>query len=273
MSAGPAELAQVALEAAREAAVLVRERAAGTVTVADTKSSDVDVVTEADRASEALIRRHVAARRPDDGFLGEEGDDVASRSGVRWVVDPIDGTVNFLYGIPQYAVSVAAEVDGEVVAGAVLDVASGTEYVGHLADGDRPASATRDGQPVEVRGPAPLAQRLFATGFSYDRQVRVLQAQAVTRLLPHVRDVRRLGSCALDLCLVADGRMDAYVEEGVNPWDHAAAGLIARIAGAQTWLGAGVGGLPLLVCAPRHSFAEVLEAVRTAGFAAPDDGE
>jgi myo-inositol-1(or 4)-monophosphatase len=275
--ATPRELAGLALSVAREAAELVRGRAQGHVTVADVKSSDIDVVTEADRASEALIRARLRAVRPDDGFLGEEGDDVASSSGVRWVVDPIDGTVNFLYGIPQYAVSVAAERDGEVVAGAVIDVQGGTEYAGHLGyrtpDGEEPASATRDGEPIAVRPPAPMSQRLVATGFSYDRRVRVLQAEAVTRLLPHVRDVRRLGSCALDLCLIADGRMDVYAEEGVNLWDHAAAGLIARIAGAQTWLGVGVGGLTLLVCAPRHSFDEVLEAVLEAGFAAPATAE
>lgn len=266
------ELAHLALEVALEAADLVRERARGQVTVAATKSSDVDVVTEADHASEELIRARIGARRPDDGFLGEEGDDVASRSGVRWIVDPIDGTVNFLYGIPQYAVSIAAEVDGEVVAGAVVNVADGTSYVGRLADGAEPAAATRDGEPIAVRGPAPLALRLLATGFSYDRRVRVLQAEAVTRLLPHVRDVRRLGSCALDLCLVADGRLDGYVEEGVNLWDHAAGGLIARIAGARTVVARGVGGLDLMVCGPAHGFEELWEAVQAAGFS-PVSGE
>jgi myo-inositol-1(or 4)-monophosphatase len=271
------ELADLALSAARAAAELVRERARGHVTVAATKSSDVDVVTEADRASEALIRDHLRAVRPDDAFLGEEslgeeGDDVTSSTGVRWIVDPIDGTVNFLYGIPQYAVSIAAELDGEVVAGVVLDVQGRTEYVGHLADGQDPETATRDGEPVAVRGPAPMTQRLVATGFSYDRRVRVLQAEAVTRLLPLVRDVRRLGSCALDLCLVADGRLDGYVEEGVNLWDHAAAGLIARIAGARTLVLEGVGGLDLMVCGPAHGFDELLEVVREVGFS-PVSGE
>lgn len=266
------ELADLALSAARVAAELVRERALGHVTVAATKSSDVDVVTEADRASEELIRSHLRAARPEDGFLGEEGDDVASGTGVRWIVDPIDGTVNFLYGIPQYAVSIAAERDGVVVAGVVLDVQGRTEYVGHLADDAGPDVATRDGIPVAVRAPAPMSQRLIATGFSYDRRVRVLQAEAVTRLLPLVRDVRRLGSCALDLCLVADGRLDGYVEEGVNLWDHAAAGLIARIAGARTLVIAGIGGLDLMVCGPAHGFEELLTVVRSTGFS-PVSGE
>ncbi len=255
-----------------QAAALVRDRATHVVEVAATKSSDVDVVTEADRASEVLIRAHLSGLRPGDGFLGEEGDDVASTTGIRWVVDPIDGTTNFLYGIPQYAVSIAAERDGEAVAGVVLDVQHRTEYVGHLADDQGPAVATRDGVPLAVRGPVPMAQRLIATGFSYDRRVRVLQSEAVTRLLPLVRDIRRLGSCSLDLCLVADGRLDAYAEEGVNLWDHAAGGLIARIAGARTRVLPGVGGLELLVCAPAHSFDEVLAAVREAGFS-PVSGE
>jgi myo-inositol-1(or 4)-monophosphatase len=271
------DLLDLALSAARAAAELVRERARGEVTVAATKSSDVDVVTEADRASEALIRDHVLAARPDDAFLGEEslgveGDAVTSTTGVRWIVDPIDGTVNFLYGIPQYAVSIAAERDGEVVAGVVVDVQGRTEYVGRLADESGPEQATRDGVPIAVRGPAPMAQRLVGTGFSYDRRVRVLQAEAVTRLLPLVRDVRRLGSCALDLCFVAEGRLDAYVEEGVNLWDHAAAGLIARVAGARTLVVDGIGGLDLMVCAPAHGFDELLTLVRSVGFS-PVSGE
>lgn len=261
------ELADLALEAARLAATLVRERAAQGVTVAATKTSDIDVVTEADRAAETLIRDTIRARRPDDAFLGEEGDDEAGTSGVRWVIDPIDGTVNFLYGLPQFAVSIAAEVDGRAVAGVVLNAATGTEYVARTEDGR--TVARRDGRPIAVRGEAPLSHRLLATGFSYDREVRVRQAEALTRLIPHVRDVRRLGSCALDLCLVAEGSLDGYVEEGVNLWDHAAGGLIARAAGARTALGTGVGGLELLLCGPDHGFDELARAVEEAGFVVP----
>jgi len=264
-----AELAGIALDVARAAAELVRGRAAQGVTVAATKSSDVDVVTEADRASEALIRGLLAERRPDDGFLGEEGSDAAGRSGVRWVIDPIDGTVNFLYGLPQYAVSIAAERDGEVVAGVVLNVATGTEYVAHAGPDGAPA-ATRDGEPLAVRSPAPLHKRLVATGFSYDAGLRELQARALVRMLPRVRDIRRLGSCALDLCHVAEGSVDAYVEEGVNLWDHAAGGLVARVAGARTELTTGVGGRDLLVCAPAHGFEEFRALVRDAGYLAAD---
>ncbi len=257
----PAELLALALSTAEEAAALVRERAAGTVEVAATKSSDVDVVTAADRASEELIRARILAARPDDAFLGEEGDDVAGTSGVRWIADPIDGTVNFLYGLPAYAVSIAAEVDGEVVAGVVVDVARQVVYAGHVG-----GAATRDGVPIAVRGPAPLAHRLVATGFSYVREVRAVQAAAVARLLPEVRDIRRGGSCALDLCGVASGTLDGYVEEGVELWDHAAAGLIARLAGARLATLPGAGGRGAVVCGPDHGFEELLSAVRSAGF-------
>jgi myo-inositol-1(or 4)-monophosphatase len=259
-------LAAIALEVAREAAALVRQRQAAGVTVAATKSNDVDIVTEADRASEALIRERIAARRPDDGFLGEEGDDVAGRSGVRWIVDPIDGTVNFLYGIPQYAVSIAAERDGEVVAGVVLNAATGTEYVAH----GEPASAgvaTRDGEPLAVRAPAPMGRRLVATGFNYDAGLRELQAAALTRMIGQVRDIRRMGACSLDLCQVAEGALDGYFEEGVNLWDHAAGGLVARLAGARVEMLRGSGGRDLVVCAPSHGFDDLVTLLEEAGFA------
>ena len=269
----PQHLARVAVGVARAAAELVRGRAARGVTVADTKSSEVDIVTEADHASEELIRGLLRERRPDDAVVGEEGEDETGTSGVRWIVDPIDGTVNFLYGLPQYAVSIAAEVDGEVVAGVVLNAATGTEYVGYLtgaAQGAGTGVATRDGDPIGVRGPAPLAQRLVGTGFSYDAGLRELQARALVSLLPRVRDLRRLGSCALDLCHVAEGSLDAYVEEGVNEWDHAAGALVARMAGARTELTTGAGGRDLMVCAPAHGFEEFRAAVREAGFLAED---
>lgn len=262
------ELADLALVVAREAASLVTEARAGGVSVAATKTTDIDIVTEADRAAERLIRARLAEARPDDAFLGEEGEDVPGTSGVRWVIDPIDGTVNFLYGLPQYAVSIAAEVDGEAVAGVVLNVETGAEYVGWVDDDG--AHATRDGVAIACAPPAALDRMLVATGFSYDRGVRAVQAEAVLRLLPRIRDLRRLGSCALDLCHVAEGRLDAYVEEGVNLWDHAAAGLIARAAGARTEILPGAGGLTLLVCAPAPAFAEFREAVVTCGFTAAD---
>ena len=264
----PAGLAALAESVAREAAALVRENRAAGVRVAATKSSDVDVVTAADRAAEELIRARILAQRPDDALLGEEGDDVSGTSGVRWIVDPIDGTVNFLYGLPGYAVSIAAEVDGDVVAGVVLDVPADTVYAAHLdpAAGPHGGVATRDGLTIVVRPPAPLSQRLLATGFGYRREVRAVQAAAVARLLPEVRDIRRAGSCALDLCRVAEGALDGYVEEGVNLWDHAAGGLIARLAGARTLLVEGAAGNDALVCGPEHGFTDLVSAVRSAGF-------
>ncbi|MEZ0580872.1 inositol monophosphatase [Nocardioides sp. MH1] len=267
MTVAPEELAALALATAREAAALVQEHAGRGVSVAATKSSDVDVVTVADRASEELIRARLLAARPGDSVLGEEGDDVVGTSGVRWIVDPIDGTVNFLYGLQEYAVSIAAEVDGEVVAGVVLDAANGRAYVGYL-DAARPGGgvATRDGEPLQVRGPAPVSQRLLATGFSYSAEKRAVQAAATARLLPLVRDIRRHGSCALELCHVAEGALDGYVEEGVNLWDHAAGGLIARIAGARLVVLPGAGGTDLLACGPHHGFEELLELIRSVGF-------
>ncbi|WP_121253013.1 inositol monophosphatase family protein [Nocardioides ferulae] len=270
---GGHELIATALEVARAAAALVRDRARGEVSVASIKSSDTDVVTEVDRAAEELIRGLLGRLRPGDAVHGEEGEDLAGSTGVRWVLDPIDGTVNFLYGIPQYAVSVAAQVlvpgapEAGTVAGVVIDVAAGTEYAAFVRP-DGEISATRDGRSLRVRGPAPLSQRLVATGFSYDAGVRELQAQALVRLLPRVRDIRRFGSCALDLCHVAEGRFDGYVEEGVNLWDHAAAALVARGAGARVEVTRGAGGGEAVVCAPEHGFDELRQAVAEAGYLA-----
>jgi len=268
-------LAELPLDVARAAAQLIRERREAGVKVAATKSSETDVVTETDREVEELIRSLLGEARPDDGIVGEEGRDEPGASGVRWIVDPIDGTVNFLYDIPQYAVSVAAERDGVVVAGVVLNVARDTAYVGRREtgpDGRVTVTAHRDGSPLSVRSPAPLSQRLIGTGFSYEARIRAIQADAVGRLLPQVRDIRRFGSCALDLCHVAEGLLDGYVEEGVNLWDHAAGALIAEGAGARCELAAGAGGHELLLCAPAHGFDEFRTAVETAGFLA-DSGE
>ena len=208
--------------------------ASGGIAVADTKSSAVDVVTAADRASEELIRSRILAARPDDAIMGEEGEDHAGTSGVRWIVDPIDGTVNYLYGLPEWAVSIAVEVEGEIVAGVVVNGSTGVEYAAA-----RGAGATRDGRPIAVRPTPPLAERLVLTGFGYQSDVRAHQAACVAALLPHVRDIRRMGSCALDLCHVADGSGDAYVEEGPNPWDYSAGGLVLTEAGGRFGLLAG----------------------------------
>jgi myo-inositol-1(or 4)-monophosphatase len=203
--------------------------------------------------------------RPRDGFLGEEGAASGSESGVQWVVDPIDGTVNFLYGIPFYAVSVAAAVDGVSVAGVVVNAHSGETYTATLGGG-----SARDGRPLRLTATEapPLAQRLVGTGFNYVQAVRALQTEAASLMMREVRDLRRIGSAALDLCCVADGRFDAYVEEALHPWDMAAGGLVATEAGAVLEKRQGVGGNDLYLCAPAPGFEEFRDLVERCGFIA-----
>ena len=228
----PAALLALAVDVAREAAALVARGRASAADHVDVKSSPTDVVTAVDTASEELIAGRLLGARPDDGLLGEEGAERAGTSGVRWVVDPIDGTVNFLYGLPSYAVSIAAEVDGEVRAGAVLDVSSGELFTATRGGG---AYLSSPGRPAPVRlaagSPVSLEQTLVGTGFSYQVEQRRSQGAVVAQLLLRVRDIRRNGSSALDLCSTAAGRLDAYYELGLKPWDHAAAALVAAEAG------------------------------------------
>ncbi|QNN52985.1 inositol monophosphatase family protein [Nocardioides mesophilus] len=255
------QLLALAERVAREAAAEVLRLRREGVEVAATKTSPTDVVTEVDHRSEELIRARLLEERPGDGFVGEEGESSDSSTGVTWVVDPIDGTVNFLYGIPQYAVSIAARAGEQVVAGVVLDVVKGECFTATRGGG-----AFLDGAPIRVRPVVPLDQRLVITGFSYERSTRVAQAQAVARLLGEVRDVRRLGSAALDLCYVGAGRTDAYVEEGLHEWDLAAGGLVAEEAGARVWQGTGVGGKRLVVAAPADGFADFAALVERVGL-------
>jgi myo-inositol-1(or 4)-monophosphatase len=228
----PAALLDLAVATAREAAALVARGRATAAEHVDVKSSPVDVVTAVDTASEELVVSRLLAARPDDGLLGEEGTDRPGTSGVRWVIDPIDGTVNFLYDLPAYAVSIAAEVDGEVRAGVVLNVATGEMFTATAGGGAHVVSAGRR-QPVRLTGsrPVSLEQTLVATGFGYRVEQRRAQGVVVAQLLPRVRDIRRHGSSALDLCAVAAGRVDAYYELDLKPWDHAAGALIAAEAG------------------------------------------
>ena len=240
-STDPAVLLQLAVATAREAGALVARGRASAAERVDVKSSPVDVVTAADTASEALIVGRLLGPRPDDGILGEEGTARTGTSGVRWIVDPIDGTVNFLYGYPAYAVSIAAEVDGAVVAGAVLNVATG-ELFSATAGGGAVLEAPGAG-PVALTGSRPesLDRSLVATGFGYRVEQRRAQGAVLAALLPLVRDVRRGGSSAIDLCTAAAGRVDAYYELDLNPWDHAAGALVAAEAGLVV---TGLGGRP-----------------------------
>jgi myo-inositol-1(or 4)-monophosphatase len=232
-------LLKLAVDTAREAGDLVRERRDAVIrmTVSATKSTPTDVVTESDTAAEALIRERLLTARPDDAVLGEEGGASVGASGVRWVVDPIDGTVNYLYGIPQYAVSIAAQRDdGDIVAGVVHNPVSRETWTAVRGGG-----AYLDGEPVRESGCADLDLALVATGFGYDAGRRQRQAAILAGILPSIRDVRRAGAASLDLCAVATGRVDGYYERGLGAWDLAAGGLIAEEAGAVV---AGLRGAP-----------------------------
>jgi myo-inositol-1(or 4)-monophosphatase len=262
------ELLSLAREVAAQAAEFVRSRRPeGRVSIAATKSTDTDPVTEIDTATELLIRRAVTAVRPDDGFVGEEGGSSRGTSGVSWVVDPIDGTVNFIYGIPAYAVSIAVEVEGHVVAGVVRNVALGEEYSAVLGGGAMLTRADGTAVPLHVPELADLSLALVATGFGYDAGGRTKQSAAVTALIGQIRDVRRIGSAALDLCQLAAGQVDAYVESGLNVWDRAAGVLVVREAGGVvTGLDTDEPDERLLVAAAGSLHADLRAAVAAAGF-------
>ncbi|HEX4398175.1 MAG TPA: inositol monophosphatase family protein [Trebonia sp.] len=232
------ELLAVATGAAREAGELLASPG-GRVSVAATKSSPTDVVTEMDRRSEELIRARILAGRPGDAILGEEGGQIGDTAGapVRWVIDPLDGTVNYLYGLPDWAVSIAAEVAGEVVAGAVFVPIRGELFTATRGGGGWLESARAGRVRLRCRPGVPLDQALVATGFGYRAARRKVQGEVVAALLPRVRDIRRAGVASADLCSVAAGRLDAFYERGLNYWDYAAGALIATEAGAV------VGGL------------------------------
>ena len=222
-----AELLRLTIDLVRDAGALLLERfAGGREHALASKTSPTDLVSEADLASERLIGERLAKARPADGFLGEEGGGEQGTSGLTWVVDPLDGTINFLFSIPQWCVSVAVQDDIGVLAGAIFDPCR-----------DELFSATRDGPPT-LNGVAitaserdELASAMVATGFAYDADVRAAQAEVFARLIPRVRDIRRFGSAALDLAWTAAGRYDAYFERSVKPWDIAAGTLICERAG------------------------------------------
>ncbi|MDQ1736747.1 MAG: monophosphatase [Pseudonocardiales bacterium] len=224
----PAELESLAIELAGRAGQLMLKRRAAGFEV-DTKSSITDVVTDADRAVEAYLVTELGRLRPADGVFGEErGVSARSGSGVRWILDPIDGTVNFMLGLPQFAVSIAAEVNGAVVAGCVHNPVSGDFF--HAASGQ---GAYLD--QTRLTGPraVPLDQAVVATGFGYDRAQRAAQGEVVGKLLARVGNLRRLGSAALDLCALAAGWIDLYYEGSLSEWDFAAGALIATEAGVS----------------------------------------
>ena len=233
-----AELRALAAKTVREAAELIRARRADIVATDGlaahtvTKTSAVDPVTIVDQAAEKFIVHTLRAARPQDGFLGEEGAAEASESGVTWVVDPIDGTVNFLYGIPDYAVSVGAVIDGVPVAGAVINVVQDILYHAAAGAGAVVERAGKAPQQLRCRTERDVSRALLATGFGYSAARRSAQARVLVDVLPRVRDIRRMGAAALDICRVAEGSVDAYYEHGIKPWDFVGGTVIAREAGA-----------------------------------------
>jgi myo-inositol-1(or 4)-monophosphatase len=232
----PQALTALATSVAREAADLLMS-GYGQAAVVQTKSSPTDIVTEMDRAAEQLIRDRLLAARPADAILGEEGGQtgpvLAGAGTVRWIVDPLDGSVNYLYGLPDWAVSIAAEVAGVVVAGVVSVPLRRSLYTATLGGGAWLESGWRDEpQRLACNSGVALARALVATGFGYSAGQRAAQGRVAAVVLPQVRDIRRTGSAATDLCSLAAGLVDAYFEQGVHEWDIAAGGLIAREAGA-----------------------------------------
>ncbi len=238
------ELLGVAVDLARRAGALALSMREGS-SADTTKTSPTDVVTAADRAVERLLLDGLRAARPDDGVLGEEGASRPGRTGLRWVVDPVDGTVNYLYGLPHWAVSVAVERDRSSLVGVVFDPVKDELFSAVRGRGSRLGD-----RPLACTAATELSQSLVATGFGYDARRRAAQAAALPVVLPRVRDLRRLGSGALDLCAVAAGRVDAYFEQGLSPWDLAAGALVAREAGARVeGLSGRPAGYPLVVAA------------------------
>ncbi|HYZ67833.1 MAG TPA: inositol monophosphatase family protein [Mycobacterium sp.] len=269
----PVLLRAVAEQLAAEAADFVRRRRvevfddrrpdAGAAVRA--KSTPTDPVTVVDTETERLLRDRLAELRPGEQILGEEeGGAIGGRDGLTWVLDPIDGTVNFVYGIENYAVSVGVQRDGVSVAGAVANVPAGALYSAALGHG---AHVRRDGvtTPLRSSAAAELSMSLVGTGFSYAPDHRARQAEILAKMLPVVRDVRRIGSCALDLCMVAAGQLDAYYEDGVHVWDWAAGALIAEEAGASMRLPSVDDGTGLIVAAAPGIAEALADALRRSG--------
>jgi myo-inositol-1(or 4)-monophosphatase len=252
------ELLQMAVAVARSAGDLLLDGLHRSRTSVRTKSSRTDMVTEMDLASESLIAASLHRQRPRDAILAEEGARQEGSTGVRWIVDPLDGTTNYLYAWPAFAVSIAAEIDGRVAAGVVHDPSHDETFVamrgvgawisspgadgGPDPQGGRSPAAEDGRRPLQLDASPPLGDALVGTGFNYDATLRARQAEVLTRVLPVVRDIRRAGAAALDLCWVAAGRLDAFFEAGLQPWDWAAGALVAGESGA--WVGDLEGGPP-----------------------------
>jgi myo-inositol-1(or 4)-monophosphatase len=264
MSADPTALLALGETIAVEVADHLRASLAGDGPAISTKSTPTDLVTELDTWAEAHITRRILDARPDDGIQGEEGADIAGTSGVTWCVDPIDGTVNFVHGIPGFCVSIAAQVDGRTVAAVVASPLHGEVFTATVGGG-----AHLDRVPIRCAAPVSVSRSVIATGFGYDPARRTRQAEVVTRVIGQIADIRRFGAAAVDLCWVACGRVDGYWEVGLNPWDHAAGALIAREAGAIV-TGTAAGTDPseqFTLAAPPEIWAELAAVLTEAGAA------
>ena len=219
------QLLDLALRVGKKAADLLSARP--DVLEVSTKSSDVDIVTQMDKAAEALIVSSILDERPSDGMIGEEGANRESTSGITWVIDPLDGTVNYFYGLPGWNVSIAAKDKDGVVVGVVFSPTINSTWWATRGGG-----SFHNGKKIECRDSSELSRALLATGFAYESEKRTFQLQFINTLLPKMRDIRRVGAAAVDLSFVAAGNVDAYFESGLNEWDLAAGGLIAQEAGA-----------------------------------------
>ena len=247
-----AELLKLAESVARATGSLLMNRP-DSFTLTE-KSSAVDFATQMDQQAEEMIVKLLLAQRPDDGIIGEEGAARQSKSGITWVIDPIDGTVNYLYGLPGWNVSIAAKDKEGVVVGVVY-----APTINALWSAVRSEGATYNGKKIKCNNPVKLENALISTGFSYNLNSRIAQGEVVSKLLPQIRDLRRNGAAAVDLCYVAMGALDAYFEESLKEWDIAAGGLIATEAGAK--ISGRLGGSPdgdLVVCAGAALHAALL---------------
>lgn len=251
------ELLELARSLARDAGRVHAEGRAEGLRV-ETKASPTDLVSQVDRRVETLIAERLRAERPGDALFAEEGSRVEGSSGVRWVVDPLDGTTSYVYDYPCFAASIGVEVDGETVVGVILDSATG-----RLFSAVKGFGAECDGRPLRAREPQGLARALVATGFSYDAAQRARQGAVVASLLPRVRDIRRGGAAAVDLTHVASGRVDAYYELDLSPWDYTAGVLIAREAGAAVELRPAAHGRGPAVVAAHPALIEDLVGLLT----------
>lgn len=264
LPADPVALLELARPLAEEVATRLEAALDGAGPAVTTKSTVTDLVTELDLWAESFLTERLLAARPDDGVVGEEGAAVTGTSGVTWSIDPIDGTVNFVHGLPGFCVSIAARVDDRSVAGVVVSPLHRDVFTAVVGGG-----ATRNGRAIACATPSGLGRAVVGTGFGYDPERRRRQAEVLTRVLPRIADIRRGGAAALDLCSVACGRLDGYWEVGLNPWDHAAGGLIAAEAGARVGdLDGGPAGEHFVLAAPPDVWDDLAELLRSSRAAA-----